>query len=67
MQHSKRFGEMSATELWAAADRALRMGKLRDAKEALDEMGLRFDDAYARLESEMLKAGEECTEGLVLS
>ncbi len=63
----KLFSNMGAIELWGAAQAALRAGKLRDAKEALDELGLRFDDAYASLESAMLKAGAECDEGVVYS
>jgi hypothetical protein len=63
----KLFSEMGAIELWTAAQRCLREGKLRDAKEALDELGLRFDDAYESLESAMLKAGAECDEGVVFN
>ena len=63
----KRFSDMGAVELWGAAQSALRSGKLRDAKEALDELGLRFDDAYDSLESAMLEAGDECDDGAVFS
>lgn len=63
----KLFSNMGAIELWCAARTAMKAGKLRDAKEALDELGLRFDDAYADLEKAMLKAGAECDEGVVFS
>lgn len=63
----KLFSEMGAVELWHAARAAMAQGKLRDAKEALDEMGLRFDDAYHDLEQAMLEAGAECDEGVVYS
>lgn len=63
----KLFSDMGAIELWCAARRAMQEGKLRDAKAALDELGLRFDDAYDDLEKAMLKAGAECDEGLVYS
>lgn len=63
----KRFGDMGAIELWCAARNAMKAGKLRDAKAALDELGLRFDDAYNDLEKAMEKAGAECDEGVVYS
>lgn len=45
------FFQMSPGEVWSYAEKALRDGRLRDAKAALDHIGLRFDDAYTRLES----------------
>lgn len=50
---------MSAGELWSYAERAMRDGRLRDAKSALDEIGLRFDDAYSRLEERVLAGGQK--------
>lgn len=64
---SELFSEMGAIELWNAARVAMKAGRLRDAKAALDELGLRFDDAYNDLEQAMLKAGAECDEGVVFS
>lgn len=57
MPHS--FSEMSPGELWSFAERALRDGRLRDAKAALDEIGLRFDDAYTRLEARVAGQKDE--------
>jgi hypothetical protein len=50
---AKAIADMGAVELWQYAQSCLASGRLREAKEALDEMGLRFDDAYARLEAKM--------------
>ena len=44
---------MDTLTLWATAQTALAQGRLREAKAALDELGLRFDDAYERLEAKI--------------
>ncbi len=53
------FSDMSPGQLWAYAEQALRDGRLRDAKNALDEIGLRFDDAYSRLEARVMAGGQK--------
>lgn len=53
------FSEMSATELWLMAEQALRAGELRTAKRCLDEIGVRFDDAYSRLEERVAAGGQK--------
>jgi N-acetylglutamate synthase/N-acetylornithine aminotransferase len=52
-QTSKDFSTMDTLTLWATAQTALAQGRLREAKAALDELGLRFDDAYERLEAKI--------------
>lgn len=56
---SEKFSGMGAIELWQTAQHALAENRLRDAKEALDQLGLRFDDAYARLEQKLLEVPEQ--------
>jgi len=48
-----KYDGISGARLWIKAQRALKDGRLREAKEALDELGLRFDDAYESLESQL--------------
>ncbi len=52
---ARNISDMATPELWAWAARALSDGRLRDAKSALDEIGLRYDDAYSRLEEAVQK------------
>lgn len=58
----KRLDEQTAPQLWVTAQAALRAGKLKDAKDALDVLGQMYDDACSRLETEMLRAGLEGAE-----
>lgn len=55
----KDFSGMDTLTLWATAQTALSAGRLREARAALDELGLRFDDAYERLEKKIAAAGKE--------
>lgn len=54
----KDFSYMDTLTLWATAQTALAQGRLREAKAALDELGLRFDDAYTRLEEKTAALGD---------
>ncbi len=56
---AKDMSSMSPVELWQLAERSLRSGELRTAKAALDELGLRFDDAYSRLEEKITGSSTE--------
>lgn len=53
------FSQMTPGQLFSYAEQAMRDGRLRDAKNALDEIGLRFDDAYSRLEARVLAGGQK--------
>lgn len=55
---AKKLSDMGAIELWQTAQNALLGNRLREAKEALDLLGLRFDDAYSRLEEKIAAVGE---------
>lgn len=55
---TKKLAEMGAVELWTRAQNALLGNRLREAKDALDELGLRFDDAYDRLEAKIAAVPE---------
>ena len=56
---AKDYSSMRATQLWDEAAKAMRENRLRDAKAALDEIGLRFDEIYSRLEERIQDLGTD--------